>query len=124
MVNITHRPKWAAGELLISGINQNTIRVINSSRYGPLNGAEKMEGASNSYRLVFSKPYHPAKLSVEISRSFDLDHVEANLFPGDGNDVKYLAANPAPTFYTYIFKMGWDECHMPGKNKFVKSLAV
>lgn len=114
MMNITHRPKWAAGELIITGINQNTIRVINSSRYGPLKATEKMEGSKNSYRLIFSKPYHPEKLSEEISRAFDLDQVEANQFPGDGNDVKYLAASPAPTFYTYVFKMGWGECHMPG----------
>jgi len=114
MMNITHRPKWAAGELIIGGINQNTVRVINSSRYGPLKGADKMDGAPGTYRLVFSKPYHPARLSEEIARSFDLDKVEANLYPGDGNDVKYIAASPAPTYYTYIFKMGWDECHMPG----------
>ncbi|ODM90720.1 hypothetical protein Ocin01_15962 [Orchesella cincta] len=114
MMNITHRPKWAAGELVVSGVNQNTIRIINNSRYGPLNAADKMPGSSNSFRLIFSKPYHPARLSEEISRAFDIDHAEANMIPGDGNDVRYIKSSPAPTYYTYVFKMGWGECHMPG----------
>jgi len=108
MAKITHRSKWAAGELIVSDLSKQELKDIDRSVYGPLKQIQKIgDDSHNTYRLVFSKPYHPAKLAVKLEQ-MGIKGAEAMIFTGDGDDVQVQAT--APTYYTYIFSKGWEDC--------------
>jgi hypothetical protein len=112
MEEVSHRPKWTPGELIIAPQSPEVFRRINESRYGPLKKSEMIFQTSDNvqaYRLVFAKPYHPARIAELLRTDLGIqDEVHADMTLGDGDDVSYHAS--APTYYTYTFKMGWGDC--------------
>jgi len=111
MEQITHRPKWEPGALIISPESESVFRVINESRYGPVKSADFLLKSENSdvYKIEFNKPYHPARLAERLRSDLSIkEETHANLYSGDGDNISYHAS--APTYYTYTFKMAWGDC--------------
>jgi hypothetical protein len=96
--SVVHRRKWIPGEVLVRGITDEQINMIEKSQvFGPLEKVKKFNFGS---LLVFAKAYNPERLSERLMEKFGL-RAEPNTSTGDAftatGSIKY---NPSKGDYT------------------------
>lgn len=113
MNSISHRPRWAPGELIVGLTPEAWDRFQNgvyhglddlNAQYGPVTVTPLIPPPLPCLFLQFEERYNPGYLAPLYANADGVRYAEPNWFVGDGSDIQVSIPE-------YTFILAWGDCY-------------